>query len=51
MHNVFYMGQIVSDAQPIHFKILEHGYAKDMHHVYQYGRIVEGLNPLNFQAP
>jgi hypothetical protein len=50
MDHVFYMGQIVENAKPFFFEVLNNGYAKDIDHVFHYGQLVEGLNPFGFNG-
>ncbi len=45
------MGQIVENAKPFFFEVLNNGYAKDNDHAFQYGRIVDGIRPFSFPSP
>lgn len=42
-NHVFYMGQIIENADPFSFQIIDDTHAKDYQHVFQFGRIIESL--------
>ena len=50
IHHVFFMGNIVENANAFSFEVLNKGYAKDRYHVFYHGTIVPDLQPAGFQA-
>lgn len=46
--HVFYLGQIVPNAHPYSFRLIDKTYAKDHQNVFQYGQIVGTLQPSPF---
>jgi hypothetical protein len=49
-HHVFFMGQLMGQAHPFSFEVLNQGYAKDKNYVFQHGQIIEGLKPIGFRS-